>query len=138
MFSYISLNANGYAFDQDFDILSFGDGTDNDIGFWGAGTSSKDIVDLGGGNFEYRLVGTGEPHGTIRFKGTFNAVSWRSLSNEFWNGFTVGIQGTAIQVCDIDPTTPGCRQNVPEPAMWALLSLGAFGIGYQRKQRERS
>lgn len=98
-FSYVSLNGNGYAFDQDFDILSFGNPSDgNDCGYWGCGTSYKDIVDIGGGVLEYRLLGTGEPHGTLRFTGAFDTVSWRSLSNENWNGFTVGIEGTAQEI----------------------------------------
>src|SRR3989338_7812390 len=103
VFAYVSLNGNGYAFDQDFEILSFGDPSNgNDCGYWGCGTSFKNVVDLGGGNFEYQLLGTGEPHGTIRFLGTFSSVSWRSLSNETWNGFTVGILGTATEVPDSD------------------------------------
>jgi len=54
VFSYVSLNVNGYAFDQDFELLSFGDSSDgNDCGYWGCGTSYKNIVDLGGGGFEY-------------------------------------------------------------------------------------
>lgn len=126
VFSYVSLNGNGYAFNQDFDILSFGDGSPNNTcGYWGCGTSFKSVVDLGGGNFEYQLLGTGEPHGTIRFKGAFDTVSWRSLSNENWNGFTVGIQGTAAEVF---PT-------VPEPASLVLLSLGLAGIGFSRKKK---
>ena len=103
VFSYVSLNGNGYGFDQDFEILSFGDISDgNDCGYWGCGTSFKNVVDLGGGNFEYQLLGTGEPHGTIRFLGAFSTVSWRSLSSERWNGFTVGVQGTASEILDAD------------------------------------
>ena len=98
VFAYVSLNGNGYAFDRDFDILSVGGVDGNACGFWGCGTSNKNIVDLGGGVFEYQLLGTGEPHGTLRFTGTFNTVSWRSLSNEFWNGFTVGVQDTAVDL----------------------------------------
>jgi PKD repeat protein len=99
VFSYVSLNGNGYGFDQDFEILSFGHADDgNDCGYWGCGTSFKNIVDLGGGNFEYQLLGTGEPHGTLRFLGSFDTLTWRSLSNENWNGFTVGIKGTADEV----------------------------------------
>jgi hypothetical protein len=103
VFAYVSLNGNGYGFDQDFEILSFGHSTDgNDCGYWGCGTSYKNVVDLGGGNFEYQLLGTGEPHGTIRFLGTFSTVSWRSLSDETWNGFTVGVAGTAAEIPDPD------------------------------------
>lgn len=98
-FAYVSLNGNGYAFDQDFEILSFGHPSDgNDCGYWGCGTSTKSVVDLGGGNFEYQLLGTGEPHGVLRFLGAFDTVSWRSLSNENWNGFTVGIEGTEQEI----------------------------------------
>lgn len=122
VFAYVSLNGNGYAFDQDFEILSFGDASDgNDPGYWGAGTSSKNVVDLGGGNFEYQLLGTGEPHGTIRFLGIFDTLSWRSLSNEFWNGFTVGIQGTALEI--------------PEPSFTPYLCCLALGCLVYRMRR---
>jgi hypothetical protein len=123
-FSYVSLNGNGYAFNQDFEILSFGDGTSHPCGFWGCGTSTKNVVDLGGGNFEYQLLGTREPHGTIRFTGAFQDVSWRSLSNEYWNGFTVGVQGTAVEVF-----------GTPEPGSMALLCLGLAGLAIMRKRK---
>jgi hypothetical protein len=99
VFSFVSLNGNGYAFDQDFEILSFGNSSDgNECGYWGCGTSYKEVVDLGNGRFEYRLLGTGEPHGSLRFTGAFDKVTWSSLSNEYWNGFTVGIEGTALEI----------------------------------------
>ena len=96
LFAVVSLNGNGYRFDQDFEILSFGHG------FWGNGTLSK--VDNGNGTWD--LIGTGEPHGTIEFTGTFTSVTWTSLTNEFWNGFNVGIRGV-----------------VPEPSSLALLAI---------------
>lgn len=132
-FSYISLNGNGYGFNRDFELLSFGDASNgNDIGYWGAGTSRRSVS-----GSEFQLLGTGEPHGTIRFTGTFDRVDWRSLSNEFWNGFTVGIQGTADEVngCAANPTLPQCNpppSPTPEPHTVALLGLGALALRFTR------
>jgi hypothetical protein len=102
VFAFVSLNGNGYAFDQDFEILSVGGVGGKECGYWGCGGVSKVVVDRGGGVLEYQLncnnVGGGEPHGTIRFTGTFSKMTWQSSSDEYWNGFTVGVQGTAEEV----------------------------------------
>lgn len=98
LFAVVSLNGNGYEFDRDFEILSYG------TGYWGNGVLTKDSP--GGGI--YRLNGSGEPHGVIEFQGTFTSISWTSLTNETWNGFTIGIRNVAV---------------VPEPSSLALLGL---------------
>ncbi|MBU1340605.1 MAG: PEP-CTERM sorting domain-containing protein [Proteobacteria bacterium] len=127
VFSYVSLNGNGYGFDQDFDILSYGGLDGNAQGYWGSGTSYKNVVDLGGGNFEYQLLGTGEPHGTIRFKGAFSTVTWQSLSNEYWNGFTVGVEGTEKEIFN---------NTIPEPTTILLFGLGLLGFaGVSRRKK---
>lgn len=135
VFAFVSLNGNGYAFlNQDFDILSFGAGLgapapgDNSCGYWGCGNVTKQVVDLGDGNTEYRLIGSGEPHGTIRFTGAFEALTWRSLTNEFWNGFTVGVQGTVGE--ENPPPT-----DVPVPATWLLLAAGGAALMTSRRAR---
>lgn len=120
VFSYVSLNENGYSFNQDFDILSVGSVDGKSPGYFGNGTSRKKVVDLGNGEFEYQLLGTGEPHGTIQFKGAFEQVSWNSLSDEYWNGFTIGIEGTTREV------------NVPEPSTLAIFALGIMGLVSRR------
>jgi len=130
VFSFVSLNGNGYAFDRDFELLSVGGVDGNACGYWGCGGVTKVVVDLGGGNFEYQLnssnVGGTEPHGSLRFTGAFDTVTWRSSSNEFWNGFTVGVQGTATEVF---PTN-----QAPEPATLALLGIGLFGLSTLRRR----
>lgn len=129
VFAFVSLNGNGYAFDRDFDLLSLGGVDGKACGYWGCGGATKVVVDLGGGVFEYRLnsnnVGGTEPHGALQFKGKFDSVTWKSTSNEYWNGFTVGVQGTADEVFP-----------VPAPAPLALLGLGLAALLASRKRKQ--
>jgi hypothetical protein len=139
VFSYVSLNGNGYAFlNQDFNILSYDGGLGsadptgaNNCGYFGCGTSYKEVVDIGGGNFLYELLGTGEPHGTIQFTGTFDTLTWTSLSNEYWNGFTVGVQGTAQEVF-------GTPSGVPEPITLSVFGAGLMGAAALRRRRMKA
>lgn len=122
-FSYVSLNGNGYGFDRDFQILSSGNmnldgaGTDQ-CGYWGCGTSTKQVI--AGPTPEYRLTGTGEPHGTIFMDGSVSSVTWNSLNEENWNGFTIGVAELS---------------TVPLPASIVGLGLGVAGLGALRRFR---
>ena len=109
-FAVVSLNGNGYRFNQDFEVVSTGPG------YWGNGTLTK--VNLGGGQFQ--LNGTGEPHGVIRFTGTVSSITWSSLTNEYWNGFTVGTYGVA---------------PIPEPATVAMMLAGIAVVGAAARRR---
>jgi hypothetical protein len=105
-FAVVSLNGNGYQFNQDFEIVSTG------CGYWGCGGLAR--VDLGNGQYQANSTG-GEPHGVIRFTGAVSSITWTSLSNENWNGFTVGTYGVA-------------PPPIPEPSTWALMALGLAGV----------
>jgi hypothetical protein len=110
-FAVVSLNGNGYEFNEDFSIESFA------CGYWGCGTLTKQAL----GNGKFRLIGTGEPHGVIRFNRAVNSISWTSLTDENWNGFTVGTYGAA--------------PPVPEPSvamMWLAGLLLTWGVMRRR------
>ncbi|AWI80677.1 PEP-CTERM sorting domain-containing protein [Parazoarcus communis] len=133
VFAFVSLNGNGYAFlNQDFNILSVGGEDGNACGYWGCGGVTKVVTDLGGGDFLYELnssnIGGSEPHGVIQFTGAFSTLVWESASNEYWNGFTVGVQGTAVEV--FPPSN-----SVPEPGTLALAGLGLASL-IGRRQRK--
>jgi hypothetical protein len=120
-FAVVSLNGNGYRFDRDFDILSYG------CGYWGCGTLTKQVNPP-----TFDLIGSGEPHGVIQLLGEFSSVSWTSLSAENWNGFTIGFQETvanltpAISIAGAsdasEPSTDGTFQ------VTASLPAGTGGV----------
>jgi len=84
--AYISINYNTWSFSQNFDILS------NGTGYWGGGPVVKETVGTNGTKYQLRTV-SGDPHGTLGFKGTFQKFTWSVLASENWNGFTIGTYG---------------------------------------------
>ncbi|MCA9549332.1 MAG: choice-of-anchor D domain-containing protein [Myxococcales bacterium] len=111
LFAVVSLNGNGYRFDRDFDILSFA------RGYWGDGTLTKRITTNPDGSVTYDLIGTGEPHGVIQFIGTFSSVTWDSLTNEYWNGFSVAVENLAVNVPpEIEVSVDGVALSAGQPA----------------------
>lgn len=104
LFAVVSLNGNGYRFDSDFEILSMGQG------YWGNGTLTKDTSTPG----DYLLNGSGEPHGVIEFTANVTSITWTSLTNENWNGFTIGVRGLATAV--------------PEPSSLAMAGVAAAAV----------
>lgn len=104
LFAVVSLNGNGYRFDSDFEILSTAPG------YWGNGTLTKTSPSAG----VYQLNGTGEPHGVIEFTADVTSITWTSLQNEYWNGFTIGIRGLAAPV--------------PEPSSMAMAGMAIAAV----------
>jgi hypothetical protein len=71
----------------------------------------------------------GNSTGTIQFLGAFDSLTWRSLTPEYWNGITMGVQGTAVEVFP-DATA------VPEPATLLLLGSGLLGVVSRARRRK--
>lgn len=118
-FAVVSLNGNGYQFDSDFEIVSTG------CGYWGCGGLTK--VALPGGGYQLNATGR-EPHGVIRFTSAISSITWSSLTNEYWNGFTVGTYGLATP-----PPT-----DAPEPATIGTALVGVAMIVFGARRRALS
>jgi hypothetical protein len=115
-FAVVSLNGNGYLFDHDFTVESFG------AGYYGNGTLTKQVTNDG----RFMLVGSGEGHGVIRFNEAVSSITWSSQTAEYWNGFTVGTYGTAPVAA------------VPEPETYAMMACGLAVVGFMTRRRSRN
>ena len=60
--------------------------------------------------------------------GSVSSITWTSLTNENWNGITVGTYGIASEV----PTTPS-----PEPETYALMLAGLALLGRVARRQKR-
>lgn len=97
-------NAVTYSFSATPTILSQGSA------YWGGCATCLSVS----GN---SLSGT-EGSGVIEFMGSYNSISWTTMGGEYWNGFTVGVQGLGS----------GGGTSTPEPATLATSAISLLGI----------
>jgi hypothetical protein len=97
-----------YTFDANLTILS--GGPSNSFG-------GSSVIQLAP-----NVVAGSEGNGTIEFVGTFTSLSWTVTGSEFWHGFTLGIEGTAV----------------PEPSSIVLCTIGMVGFGGFMLRKKKS
>jgi hypothetical protein len=110
------------------------------VAFGACGTSFKNVVNLGGGNIEYQLLGTGEPHGTIRFTGAFDTLTWRSLSSEFWMVSPWACRARRLRFSHraghpVSPNPRPCSSS--PPAAWVFSPWAGDAGSAQRNHTDR-
>ena len=71
-----------------------------------------------------------EGNGTIRFLGTYSSLSFTTNGAEYWSGFTLGVQGTAL--AETPPSTV-----TPEPATVGLVGAGLVVMLAGARRRSR-
>ena len=114
IFAFVSWNGVTFNPGIPFEILV---STDSSTGFWGYGYPLKAADNKS-------FVGVGEYHGTIRFNGTYQVISFMD-SSENWHGLTVGVSPSAAPV--------------PEPATMLLFGTGLAGlaaVGRRKNKKE--
>lgn len=98
-FAIVSMNKNGYLFDQDFNIVSSADSA-TDGGYFGwVPAENVTKTDLGDGRFGITTpqgpIYENEFHGVLAIENALQSLTWTGQSDEFWNGFTIGTYGIA-------------------------------------------
>ncbi|MGB4248560.1 MAG: VCBS domain-containing protein [Pseudohongiellaceae bacterium] len=94
-FAVVSMNKNGYLFDQDFKVVSSADSS-SDSGFWGW-ADSYTKTNLGDGRYGIStpLTGNNEFHGVLAIENAVSSLTWTGQADEGRNGFTIGTYGKA-------------------------------------------
>ncbi|MDP2286739.1 MAG: tandem-95 repeat protein, partial [Pseudohongiella sp.] len=94
-FAIVSMNKNGYLFDQDFRVVSSADSL-TDQGYFGHASSySKFAVGDGRYGIATPQTGNNEFHGVLAIDNALSTLTWTGQSDENWNGFTIGTYGVA-------------------------------------------
>ncbi len=113
-FAVMSMNSNGYLFDQNFQIVSQGQGK------YG---NAPDISPTSFGDGRYGIVSGGEFHGVLKIDGSVEDLSWTSQNKETWNGFTVGTYGQSRSAS----VSGNVLTNDVPPAVNALIEVSNVG-----------
>lgn len=94
-FAIVSMNNNGYLFDQEFSVVSNAD-TSANSGFWGY-SAGFNLVPGGPGQLGISTLGISpnEFHGVLEIENALQSLTWTSKGDEPWNGFTIGTYGPA-------------------------------------------
>jgi len=113
-FAVMSMNLNGYLFDQNFQIVSQGRGKYGD---------APDISPTSFGGGQYGIVSTGEFHGVLKIDGSVEELTWTSQNKETWNGFTVGTYGQS----QTSTASGNVLSNDDPGAVNAVIEVSAVG-----------
>lgn len=120
-------NYNGESYDVDEIGFTFFDATNTEVGALSIAPDlgatpnilAQDITLAAPLNVQYV---------TAFLTGSNDQVDFQNI------GFTAAL---STDRCEIDPNDPVCQVSVPEPAYFALLSLGIMGLGLRRRMSAR-